>query len=190
MTSRTILIAVVAGLILTLAAAASVTVAAAGISVAATQSFFAHLTDTLRVNRMAERIADFDLPTGYRADYAVEVLDYTVVAYKSAEGNGHLALIQAPPGILPSGATLDSFIANSDDDDSWSDATPVRNEARTVRDQPAMLSISDRTNDENMRYRSLNLIFEGRAGTVLLVLNQPLATWDDDAVEAFIASIH
>lgn len=145
---------------------------------ALTVALVEHLTDWDRVTQLAHQIADFNLPPVFQPDYAAEVLDYTVAAYKSSEGNGHLAFLQAPP-----------YMANKRTSMTWSDATLIRTDERIIRDHAASLTISDRTNGEGRRYRSLNLVFQGREGTVLLVINLPVEQWDETAIEAFITSI-
>ncbi len=147
------------------------------------------LTDGDRVNSIAHRIADFELPAGYQTDYTVEMLGYTIAAYKSSDRNGHLAFLQAPPGVIPDEQVIEGYQTNESMTTAWRDATLILTDERTVRDHPASLTISDRTNGEGQRYRSLNLVFQGREGTVLLVINQPVAQWDEAGVEAFIASI-
>ncbi|QPC81360.1 hypothetical protein G4Y79_16870 [Phototrophicus methaneseepsis] len=148
------------------------------------------LTDTARINRVAHSIANFDLPAGYQADYAVEILDYTIAAYQSADGHGHLALLQAPANVIPNEQVMQGYVANNDQQTmTWSSSTLVGSEQHLVRGQPATAMITDRINSEGETYRSLNMVFEGENGTILLVINQPLTQWDDASIEAFIASI-
>jgi hypothetical protein len=160
-----------------------------GLTIAGTQGLWKQLVDSTRVNTLAQSIADFALPTGYRADYAVEVLNYTIVAYISDDGQSHLTFVQAPPGVIPDGQIADGYVADDRAATTWSEATPISSDERLVRAQPATLTISDRTNGDGVRYRSLNLIFASRGGTTLLVINQPVAQWDEVAIEAFISSI-
>ena len=148
------------------------------------------LFDDARINRIADTIAHFDLPADYEPDYAVDILDYTIAAYKSNEGDAHLVWLQAPTDIIPSEQVMQGYVANNDGETmTWESSTLVSSEQRIVRGQPANLTISDRINGEGEPYRSLNMVFEGENGTVLLVVNQPLALWDAATMDAFIASI-
>lgn len=146
-------------------------------------------TDADSVNTIAQRSADFELPAGFKPDYAVELLGYTIAAYKSSDGNGHLAFLQAPPGVIPNEQTIEGYLVNEPTSAPWSHETPVLTDERMVRDHVAALTISDRTNGDGLRYRSLNMVFQGREGTVLVVINLPVAQWNDAAIKAFIASI-
>ncbi len=152
--------------------------------------FGQQMTDTQRVNAVARRIADFDLPQGYQTDYAVEVLDYTIAAYKSKDEEAHLAFLQGPPGIIPDETVIAGYAPSGSRHGDWHTATVLSSEQLAIRSQPATLTTSERTNGEGQRYRSANLVFQGREGTALLVINQPITRWDDDVIEAFIASIH
>jgi hypothetical protein len=147
------------------------------------------LTDANRVTVIAQRMADFELPAGFQPDYAVEMMGYTIAAYQSNDGNGHLALLQAPSGVLPEEQAVQGYLVNEPTNATWSQVTPVLTDERMVRGHSATLTISDRTNGEGVRYRSLNMLFEGREGMVLLVINLPLAQWNDALIETFINSI-
>ena len=159
------------------------------ITIAVAPGIWKTLTDAVRINALAQRIASFELPEGYQPDYAVEILDYTIVAYKSVAQRGHLAFLQTPPGVIPTGTVLEGYLVNNTAAHTWREASVLRTETRTIRDQSATMTISDRINGEGQRYRSLNLVFEGRDGTTLLAINQPETQWNDEAIEAFIASI-
>lgn len=173
-----------------LISAALIVLLACGLLTAAAPSLWKQITDSNHVNDLAQHIADFDLPAGYQPDYAVEMLGYTVVAYRGADEYAHLSLLQAPPGVIPDDAALEGYIPDDRAKTRWNEPTLVRTEQRTIRDQVATLTVSDRTNSEGRRYRSLNLVFQGREGTALLVINQPVSTWDENLIETFIASIH
>ncbi len=144
-------------------------------------------TDAEHVTRLAHRIADFDLPAGFQADYAAEMLGYTVAAYRS--GDAHLTLLQAPSGVMPDEKSIQGYGTNENTGIVWRDESLVIAYERVVRDHPAQMTITDRTNGSGQRYRSLNLVFQGQHGTALLVINQPVAQWDEAAIEALIASI-
>ena len=160
------------------------------LSCALTVALVQRLTDSDRVEIMAHRIADFDLPQGYQTDYAVDVLDYTIAAYKSDDEQTHLVFVQGPSGIIPNESIIAGYVPSTSRHADWHAATVLYTEQRTIRNQPATLTISERTNGEGQRYRSANLVFSGREGTALLVINQPVMQWDDAWVDTFIQSIH
>ncbi len=160
------------------------------LSCALTLALVQRLTDSDHVETIAHRIADFDLPEGYQTDYAVDMLDYTIAAYKSDDEQTHLVFVQAPSGIIPNESVIAGYIPNTSRHADWHAATVLTTEQRTIRNQPATLTISERTNGEGQRYRSVNLVFSGREGTALFIFNQPVTQWDDESVDTFIQSIH
>lgn len=146
-------------------------------------------TDPDRVNAVAHRIADFDLPPGYQTDYVLEVGDYTFAAYKSEDEQSHLAFVQVPTGMIPDDEVIEGHVYGGWSRHAQQRATVITREDRTVRGQPATLTISERINGEGTLYRSAYLVFEGREGTAVLVINQPATQWTDDAINRVIASI-
>lgn len=152
-------------------------------------TLFAYLTDTNRVNAAAHRIADFDLPRGYLTDYVIDVAGYTFAAYKSADEQSHLAFVEIPAGIIPDDEVIEGHVYGGWSRHSQRTATVLSTEERTVRGQPATLTISERVNGEGRLYRSAYMVFEGRDGTAVLVINQPATQWDAEAVDTFIESI-
>ena len=147
------------------------------------------ITDPERVNARAQQIAIFDLPTGYQTDYVLDVGDYTFAAYKSADEQSHLAFVEVPAGVIPDDDVIEGHVYGGWSRDSQREANLLSIENRTVRGQPATLTISERVNGEGRLYRSAYLVFEGHAGKAALVINQPATEWDAEAVNTFIASI-
>jgi hypothetical protein len=147
-------------------------------------------TDPDRVDNVAHQIADFDLPLGYQTDYVLNLGDYTFVAYKSMDEQSHLAFVEVPDGVIPDDDVIEGHIYGGWNRHSQQIATVLSTEERLVRGKPATLTVSERFNGENQRYRSAYLVFEGNNGTAVLVINQPASQWNDDMVNAFIGSIH
>jgi hypothetical protein len=147
------------------------------------------ITDPDRVNAVAHRIADFNLPTNYQTDYVVDVGDYTFAAYKSSDEQSHLAFVEIPAGMIPDDEVIAGHVYGGWSRDSQRRATVLSTEERTVRGQPATLTISERVNGEDRLYRSAYLVFEGQDGTAVLVINQPATQWNAELVDTFIDSI-
>lgn len=146
-------------------------------------------TDPDRVNTVAHQIADFDLPPGYQTDYVLDVGDYTFAAYKSADEQSHLSFVEVPAGVIPDDDVIEGHVYGGWSKHSQRQATVLSTEEYTVRDQPATLTISERVNGEGQLYRSAYLVFEGQDGPAVLIINQPVSDWNEDTIEALIASI-
>jgi hypothetical protein len=50
--------------------------------------------------------------------------------------------------------------------------------------------ISDGVTSEGETYRQVMIAFEGNGGPALVMLSEPVARWNQEQVDAFIASIH
>ena len=137
----------------------------------------------------AKTIADFVLPEGYSPEFAVELMDYTVVSFKPNNTNSHLYLIQAlsdsdGENML---ASLDNLVENAGP--SQTDLALIESIPMTVRGTETNLMISEGINGEGISYRQAMVVFEGKGGIAMLILSEPLTRWNQDAVEAFIQSI-
>lgn len=147
-------------------------------------------TDSDRVNAVAHQIADFDLPASYQTDYVLDVGDYTFAAYKSPDGQSHLAFVEVPADVIPDDDVIEGHVYGGWSPYSQRHATVLSVEEPIVRDQPATLTISERVNGEGRLYRSAYLVFEGHRGPAVMVINQPASVWNRDFIDRFIASIH
>ena len=148
------------------------------------------LTDSAHVNTLAQQMADFQLPDGYQPDYAIEALGYAVAAYKGSDQHSHLVLMQGPADMEINENMLVGYVANDQRATNWTQMTVLKSEQRVVRGAAATITLSERINSEGQRYRQLNMVFAGKQGPVLLVVNQLTSRWNNAAIDAFIASIH
>ncbi len=155
------------------------------------QSVSKHIIQTpAQVEAVAQSIADFDLPAGYSTDYAVEFLGFSLAAYKPGDGHSHIMLLQAPSGLHIDQSELEQQLGTGQQHDDQLRLTVVSQEHRTVRGQEASLVISEGISSDGTPIRQYNMVFEGKQGTSLLAITEPLARWDPAIVETFIASIH
>jgi hypothetical protein len=146
-------------------------------------------TDDNRVETVAQEIADFELPPTYASDYVIDAGPYTIAAYKSDDGQSHLAFVRIPENLIPDNEVIAGHVFGGTSRQSQREATVLSTETRIVRGQPATLTISERINGDGVLYQSAYLVFTGKEGTAVLTINQPAAEWDAADVEAFIASI-
>jgi hypothetical protein len=60
----------------------------------------------------------------------------------------------------------------------------------TVREQEVTLVISEGITSEGETYRQVTAAFQGKGGPALLMLSEPVTSWNQQVVDALIASIH
>jgi hypothetical protein len=60
----------------------------------------------------------------------------------------------------------------------------------TVRGQTAAMVVSDGVNSDDQPYRQVTVAFQGKGGPALLVISEPTDRWNQENIDAFLASIH
>jgi hypothetical protein len=145
--------------------------------------------DSQHVIKLASKIADFDPPQGYTAEFSAELAGYTLAAYKGTTGPSHLYVIQSENEA--DGEELTSMLTQMapGSSDPNTRLTVIENRPVIIRGQESTLVISDGTNHEGEPYRQATVAFQGKGGPAMLVLSETAELWDQDAVDAFLQSI-
>ncbi len=148
------------------------------------------VTDNNLVTQAASRIADFDPPTGYYADFSANLMGYTAAAYNPGDGHSHLYLIQSEKDA--DGEKLAQMLEELGPgaSDPQTRITVIETRPVTVRGQETTLVISEGVNSDGETYRQVTVAFQGKGGPALLMLSEPVTRWNQETVDAFIASIH
>ena len=148
------------------------------------------ITDPVRIEALADEIADFTLPIGYSAEYAAEFLGFTLAAYKHSDSYSHIYLLQAPAGIRYDQAELEGYLSEGSSYNAQTRTRTLLTAQRLIRGQVATFHLSEGHNADGETYRQASAMFEGNQSTALLVISEPLARWDNTRIEAFIESVH
>lgn len=145
--------------------------------------------DSQHVEKLASKIADFELPAGYVSEFSTEMAGYTLAMYKGTSDPSHLYLIQSEKEA--DGEELERMLTQlaPGSSDPNTRMTVIENRPISVRGQDVTLVISDGVNHEGESYRQATVAFQGKGGPALLVLSESLELWDDESVGAFLASI-
>ena len=148
------------------------------------------VTDNNLVAQTASRIADFDLPAGYSAEFSASLMGYTAASFRPDDGHGHLYLIQSEKEA--DGEKLEQILEElvPGASDPQTRMTVIETRPVTVRGQETNLVISEGVNSDGEAYRQATVAFQGKGGPALLVLSEPVESWNQESVDAFIASIH
>jgi hypothetical protein len=146
-------------------------------------------TDTDKVVSVAAEIADFDLPAGYQPEFSASLEGYILVSYNPGDGHSHLYLIQSEKE--SDGEKLVSMVEQiaPGSYDPQTRMTIIETRPVTVREQEVTLVISEGVTSEGETYRQVMAAFQGKGGPALLVLSGPVTSWNQQSVDAFIASI-
>ena len=151
-------------------------------------------TDKINLNSQevagaASKIADFDLPDGYTADFTASLMGYSIAAFNPGDGNSHLYLIQSENEA--DGEKLAEMLEQlaPGTTDSQPEMTILESRTVTLRGEEAKLLISEGFNHENVNYRQATAAFHGKGGPALLVLSEPVNQWNPETLESLLTSI-
>lgn len=141
------------------------------------------------VIQTASDIADLTLPEKYSPEFTVSLMGYTLVSYTAGTGFSHLYLVQANEGADAAmlETSLDQLVPGTYDHNGR--MTVVENLTVSVRGQEALAVISDSVNGEGVAYRQLTVAFEGKSGPAMMVLSEPVDSWNQDAVDSLLSSM-
>ena len=147
-------------------------------------------TDYEWIMKTTAEISDFDLPSDYLPEFATILNGYTFAMFKPSDSHSHLYLIQSDN--TEDGEKLTSMLDQiaPGSYDPQTRMTVIETRLVTVRDQEETLVISEGTTSEGESYRQATLVFQGKGGPALLVLSEPVASWDQELIDALITSIH
>ena len=142
-----------------------------------------------QIANAAAKIAEFDLPVGYSPEISASLEGYTLVSYNPGDGHSHLYLIQSEKEA--DGEELASMLEQiaPGSYDPQTRMTVIETRPVTVREQEAILVISEGVTSEGETYRQVTVAFQGKGGPALLMLSEPVTSWNQETVDAFIASI-
>jgi hypothetical protein len=145
-------------------------------------------TDVEKVASVAAAIADVDLPIGYAPEFSASLRGYTVAAFNTGDGTSHLYLVQSENEA--DGEKLTQLLNELAPGTSDRQMTVTETRTAFVRGQATTLVIIEGVNSEGVPYRQATLAFQGKGGPALLVISEPVTRWNQETVDAFIASIH
>lgn len=146
-------------------------------------------TDPNRVTTIGGDIADFTIPAGFGQGQAVRLADFSMVTYTTADGRTHILLFQAPAALALDKDELERQMGLATGKEEWNEVTVIETQPCQIRGDEAALVISEGVSHDGQVYRSASAVFEGNEGTALVNFSGPANQWDQEMVDAFIASL-
>ncbi len=146
---------------------------------------------------VAGAIADYELPAGYREQVAMSLFGLSLVAAGPDNSDSHIFLMQ-----FPANAELNQEMMKRQMRDAlgrqsyhnygsqWDSLKVVGYRDVVIRGQTVRMEVSEGVNHDELPYRQMTGIFPSKGGYALLVIAQPISTWDQEAIDTFLASIH
>jgi hypothetical protein len=137
----------------------------------------------------AVKIADFDLPEGYQADFSAAWKGYRLVAFNPGDDRSHLYVVQSERE--SDRERLEEMLGRLVPGDvDWQSRSEVL-ETRSVLVQGKLTTmvVKRGLNSEKQTYLQAVVPFDGKGGPALLVFSQPENRWNETVLEALVASI-
>jgi hypothetical protein len=149
-------------------------------------------TNPAQVSVAANHIADFDLPSGYQPEASIDFGGYVFVSYAPRDGHSHIMFVQAPASANLDQAALEQYVQQAAQTRGYNRQTRtqvVGQRQATICGQAVTLVVQEGTNSDGAANRSLSGVFRGKGGPTLVSVESPISRWNQEEVDAFLASI-
>ncbi len=150
-------------------------------------------SDPGQVANVAHNIADYQLPEGWQGQFSMSIAGVTMAGFRTNDSHGYAMMMQFPASMAGEQATMEQQFQQSMQRQmpgAPQQLQTVGQQQATIRGQQVTLNVSEGTNSsDGVPYHALTGIFQGKGGPVLLAIGGPKATWNEQEVAAFIASI-
>jgi len=138
---------------------------------------------------VASQISDFELPTGYRIHNTIAVLMTTTAFIADQHGDNAIWMAQVSMG---NGVDPDNYLRKSLSVGRHQGVTweVVETKPITIRGEATTLTVYSGTGPNQEKYHAWAARFNGKGGKAILVIIEPEEDWHEDAMQAFVASMH
>ena len=178
-------IALVAALCLCSGVAAFLVFREAGTRV--TRSF---KTDPTSIAQVSARIAQFDVPQGYQPGMAMSLLNYDTVVLSPLGGQtGTMFMLMQVTGGPSMDAEQMRRQLEQQSGQSGSNMKITDSYQTTIRGEKTTVTVEESDGGQGYILRQLFVMFKGNQGPAILMIEGRKDTWDQTAVDKFIASI-
>ena len=154
-------------------------------------------TDPASAAKAAHTIADYELPAGYKEQAAMEIFGYTMVMI----GTDSMSYPSGKPLIMLAqfqiGATdqkqMEEQIRKSFEQQSGQQSSNMKvvdTKTVTIRGQEVQVITYEGTDENGNAVRQLITTFPGKGGTAMLMIMGDPEHWNQEEIDAFVASIH
>lgn len=148
--------------------------------------------DPAEVAEIASGIADYDLPPGFSEQFGMRFLIFDMVAFGSDDNKQAILLMQFSEMIGMDQAEMEQQMNQSVQEQMGQqdlDLQVVDQTTTTIRDETVTLTIREGTDVDDETVRQITGAFPGKGGSALLMIVGPQQSWDQAAIDDFIASI-
>ncbi len=135
----------------------------------------------------------YEMPSGWHQDLTLHIFGFEMIGLAGSDGHSHIFLMQLPPERSVEASIKEAFDeANTGGYTSYRYGMVLRQVGETtatVRGQQVTMKISEGTNRDGDTYRQWAGAASDANRQTVVVIEQPVKTWDQAMVDRFIASI-
>jgi hypothetical protein len=149
-------------------------------------------TEAEEIQSIADAISAYTIPEGYSQEFALDLMGYQLVNLQGPTPSCHIYLVQAPQGTQVDVEKLQEQARSMEGERSRENSRAVRvveQRTATLRGEPVTLLVGEGANSDDMPYREITALFNGRGGPALISMSAPIEQWDWDMVDQFLASM-
>jgi len=152
-----------------------------------TQSF---KTDPASIAQVSDKIAQFDVPAGYKPSMAMSLLSYdtVILAPSSGQGDQMIILMQMNGVSVPDPEAMRRQLEQQSGQ-SGNNMKVVDSYQTTIRGQSSNVTVEESDGSQGYILRQLFAVFKGNQGAAILMVQGRKDSWDQTLVDNFIASI-
>ena len=158
---------------------------------------FAVYEQSAEIAEMAQGIVDYRLPPGYTEQFGMSIFGFDMAAFGSPNlqngaGGTLILLAQFPKSLGLNQDDMQQQMEEALQQQSGQNDMQLAVVGQTtaiIRDQTVPLVIREGTDDEGHQIRQITGVFEGKGGTVMLMIMGSIQQWDQNAIDTFIASL-
>jgi hypothetical protein len=144
----------------------------------------------------AHAIADYDLPEGYQEEFAMNILTTSMVFISPMESGSYRL---KPTIMLSQFRTIgseeqireqmrQSYAQQKGLGNVKMDLVDVKK--MNIRGQESEVATYEGSTEDGAAFRQVISTFPGKDGVAMLMITGPTEYWDEEAIDAFIESIH
>ncbi len=134
----------------------------------------------------------YDMPSGWRQDFTFHIFGFQMIGLGGGDGHSHIYLLQLPPNRNADTAIKEAFDGVNTSHTTYRNGMILREVGQTtatIRGQQVTMKISEGTNRDHEAYRQWAGAASDANGQTVVVVEQPVQTWDQAMVDGFLASI-
>ncbi len=135
----------------------------------------------------------YQLPPGYHEQYSVTIGGLAINGAVGGDPHAHITFMHIPARIIINRDQLEQQArdeAQNRNVSRYNRMQVVGQSNVVIRGREVVMTIREGTNSDGERYREMSGLFDGRSGSVLLVIAGPTDTWNQPQLDTFISSIN